>query len=123
MSAPDTILIIEDHPATAQMISEVLGLEGFATFACYDGGTGIKKAKEILPDLILLDLVMTGIDGVAVCRRLKEDPATSEIPIVIVSARGSIEDKKRCFEAGCADYIVKPFELKELVEAVRKWTA
>ncbi len=76
MGTPATILIIEDHPATAQMISEVLGLEGFAAFACYDGAAGIKKAKELLPDLILLDLVMTGISGIDICRRLKEDPAT-----------------------------------------------
>lgn len=123
MGIPAKVLIIEDHPATAQMISEVLGFEGFATFASYDGAAGIEKAKEILPDLILLDLVMMGMDGIDVCRRLKEDPATSKIPVVIVSARGSVEGKKKCFEAGCADYIVKPFELKELVEAARKWTA
>jgi DNA-binding response OmpR family regulator len=117
---PHKILVIEDHPATAQLISEVLVIEGFMPILAPDGQVGIKKAGEEKPALILLDVMQPELNGLEVCKRLKENPETSGIPVVIISARESEEDKKKGFEAGCADYVVKPFEIKGLVEKIRK---
>jgi len=117
---PAKILIIEDHPATAQFISEVMTLEGFSSVIASDGRVGIEKTGEEKPDIILLDVMLPGISGIEVCKRLKENPETSSIPVVIVSVRGSEEDREKAFEAGCADYIVKPFEIQDLIKAIRK---
>ena len=117
---PPKILIIEDHPATAQFISDALTIEGFISITAPDGPTGIAKAKEEKPDLILLDVTMLGLNMFEVCKKLKKDALTSNIPIIIISIWDSEDDKKKGFEAGCVDYIVKPFEVKKLVEAVKK---
>jgi len=118
--ATPKVLIIEDHPATAQFISEVMGMEGICAAIAPDGQVGIEKAREEKPDIILLDVMLPGPDGFEVCKRLKENPETCNIPVVIVSVRGSEEDRKKAFEAGCADYIVKPFEIQDLIKAIRK---
>jgi DNA-binding response OmpR family regulator len=117
---PRKILVIEDHPATAQFISELLAIEGLMPILARDGQIGIKKAEEEKPALILLDIIQPELNGFEVCKRLKENPETSGIPVVIISARESEEDKKKGFNAGCADYIVKPFEIKDLVKKIRK---
>jgi len=118
---PVKILIIADHPATAQFISGVLAIKGFESVVAPGGQIGIDKAREEKPALIFLDVMLPGLDGIETCRKLKECPETSNIPKIIISIWKSAEDKKRGFEAGCVDYIVKPFEIGKLIEAARKF--
>lgn len=117
---PAKILIIEDHDATAKMICDVLAINGLTSILAADGLAGIGKAREENPDLILLDIMLPGINGFEVCEKLKEDISTSNIPIIIVSVREEQSYKEKGLELGCIDYFVKPFEVNELVEAIKK---
>ena len=112
------ILIIEDHGATAKLLADVMTGEGLLPVIAADGQRGLEKAYSEKPDLILIDDTLPGTSRLAVCQQLKESILTSNIPVIFISAWGSAEDRRRGFEAGCADYIVKPFELKDLVERI-----
>ncbi|OGB90533.1 hypothetical protein A2625_03190 [candidate division WOR-1 bacterium RIFCSPHIGHO2_01_FULL_53_15] len=115
------ILIIEDYPATSKMIADILELEGFEAVIEPDGITGLKKAAEEKPDLILLDIMLPGMDGLEVCTALKTDPRTKTIPIIILSVKASNEEIKAGLDCGAEDYITKPFEPLQLIEAVKKY--
>jgi two-component system alkaline phosphatase synthesis response regulator PhoP len=113
------ILIIEDEKDIAQAIEYNLNKEGFKTAKAFDGLTGLKIAQEKHPDLILLDLMLPGIDGLEVCRRLKRDKTTAATPIIMLTAKGSETDKIVGLEVGADDYIVKPFSMKELIARIK----
>lgn len=102
-----TILVIDDEIVNIKLIGEALKGEHEILFAC-DGERGIALAMERLPDLIILDIVMPGEDGYAVCARLKADPSTASIPVIFVTALGATEQEVRGLEAGAVDYITKP---------------
>jgi len=105
-----TILIVDDTTANIQLLAGILGNEYIVKFAT----SGVKALEiihaEVSPDLILLDVMMPGMDGYEVCRRLKEDTKTSEIPVIFVSAKDEVKDQIRGFNLGAVDYIIKPFE-------------
>jgi two-component system cell cycle response regulator len=112
------ILVIDDLPENVFMLQDRLEHEGYEVLTAYDGFTGIDKAKNVLPDLILLDVMMPDITGFEVCHILVNDPLTKDIPIILVTAKSGAEDTKEGLEAGAFDYIKKPFNRIELLARV-----
>ncbi len=117
--ARQSILVIEDEPDILELIRYNLAKEGFAVTGADTGEEGLDEARARAPDLILLDLMLPGIDGLEVCRALRADPRTGPIPIVILTARGEEADIVAGLERGADDYVVKPFSPKVLAARVR----
>lgn len=113
------ILIIDDDRLLVQILTETLTNEGFAVCAAHDGLTGIECMISESPDLVLLDIMMPGIDGYEVCKKLKESPATSNLPIIFISAKAAQEDIDKAFALGADDYIVKPFDTATVAERLK----
>ena len=112
-----TVLIVDDAPENIALISTLLK-PSYRTKAARDGETALRLADEI-PDLILLDVMMPAMDGYEVCRRLKENPKTADVPIIFITARSDIEDEQRGFDLGAVDYITKPISPPILAARVR----
>jgi len=112
------ILVIDDLPENVFMLQDRLEHEGFEVLTAYDGYTGIEKTLKELPDLILLDIMMPDLTGLEVCKLLVNDPATKNIPIILVTAKSGAEDIREGLEAGAFDYIKKPFNRIELLARV-----
>jgi two-component system response regulator MprA len=110
------ILIIEDEDRIRQFLQRGLSFEGYRVDAASDGQTGLDLFRENPPDLVLLDLMLPGMDGLEVCRRIR---AASEVPILMLTAKETIEDRVVGLDAGADDYLVKPFAFDELVARVR----
>lgn len=115
-----TVLIIEDEKLIIVSTQMVLEAAGFRVESAVNGEEGIQKAKSLRPDLVLLDIMMPGIDGWETLTRLKQDPQTADVPVVIFTAREHSRGHQRSAEMGAADYFRKPFEPEELVELVEK---
>jgi DNA-binding response OmpR family regulator len=113
------ILVIDDLPENVFMLQDRLEHEGFEVLTAYDGYTGIDKARNELPDLILLDIMMPDITGLEVCKILANETTTKDIPIILVTAKSGAEDTKEGLEAGAFDYIKKPFNRIELLARVK----
>ena len=105
-------LIVDDDPVVADVVSFVLRRAGFETAICHEGQAAVECWQREVPDLVILDLNLPGMDGLAVCRRLR---ALGDTPIIILSVHGEDEDIVRGLEVGADDYIVKPFSPRELV--------
>src|SRR5438552_10201412 len=116
---PQKVLIIDDSKPIHALLRARLTDEPVELHSAFDGDAGVLAACNILPDLILLDVDMPNPDGFEVCRRLKADPATMNIPIVFLTGVSSTEQKIRGLELGALDYILKPFEPAELRARVR----
>ena len=112
-----TILIVEDEQNIVDILSFNLSREGYDTLEAYDGNTGLQLALEQNPDLILLDLMLPGMDGFDVCRKIRE--AGSAVPILMLTAREEEADKVLGLELGADDYITKPFAMRELMARVK----
>ena len=117
------ILVADDDPVIVRLLEVNFRLEGYQVETASHGEETIRKARELDPALILLDVMMPGVDGWEVCRRLKDDPATAGIPIVFLSARAQDEDRKRGLDLGVADYVTKPFDPGDLVALVARLIA
>ena len=115
-----TVLIIEDEKLIIVSTQMVLEAASFRVESATNGEEGISKARELRPDLILLDIMMPGIDGWETLTRLKRDPETSDIPVIIFTAREHARGQQKSTEMGAADYFRKPFEPDELIELVEK---
>ncbi len=115
-----TVLIIEDEKLIIVSTQMVLEAAGFRVESAVNGEEGIDKAKGLRPDLILLDIMMPGIDGWETLTRLKRDPETSGVPVIIFTAREHARGHQKSTEMGAADYFRKPFEPDELIELVEK---
>ena len=113
------VLIIDDVPANLDVLCDALMEAGFDALVAADGTQGLEVAAHGAPDLILLDVVMPGLDGFEVCRRLKADPAPQGIPIIFLSAKDETADIVTGFAAGGVDYVVKPFQIEEVLARVR----
>ena len=119
ISESATILIVEDEQDIRELLAYNLEKEGYATVQAADGKEGLDLARSRKPDLILLDLMLPKMDGLAVCRELERDSGTVRIPIIMLTARGEDVDRILGFELGADDYVVKPFSPRELVARVR----
>ncbi|SNU02707.1 two-component system, OmpR family, response regulator MtrA [Ruaniaceae bacterium KH17] len=110
------ILVVDDDTALAEMIGIVLEAEGFDVDYCADGTNALDTFRTAQPDLVLLDLMLPGVDGIEVCRRIRRE---SDIPIIMLTARSDTPDVVTGLEAGADDYVAKPFKPQELVARIR----
>lgn len=113
------ILVLEDEADILELLLYNLSREGYGVTGSRDGLEGLERARAELPSLILLDLMLPGLDGIEICTRLKADPATRAIPVLMVTAKGEESDIVLGLGVGADDYIVKPFSPRELVARVR----
>ncbi len=106
------VLVVEDEPRMVELISGYLTAQGDTSFGCHDGVTGLEAARRPDVDVVVLDLMLPGIDGLEVCRRLRGEG--NDVPVLMLTARGTIAERVTGLEAGADDYLVKPFALEEL---------
>ena len=114
-----TVLIVEDERALADVLAFNLESEGFEVQVARDGRDGLAKARALLPDLVILDVMLPGLDGLEVCRELRADPRTRAVRVLMLTARGEEVDEVVGFRLGADDYVTKPFKMKPLVARVR----
>jgi two-component system KDP operon response regulator KdpE len=110
------ILIVDDDPAILRLLSTNLKARGYEIYTATDGEQSLDVVQKDFVDLIILDLMMPKVDGVEVCRRIRE---WSDVPIIILSARGDESDKVKCLELGADDYLTKPFGIAELMARIK----
>jgi len=115
----EKIIVIEDEADILEVIEHNLSREGYAVFSATNGDRGLQMVKSEAPDLVLLDLMLPGMDGIEVCRKLKSNNTTKHIPIIMVTAKGEESDIVLGLGIGADDYVVKPFSPKELVSRVK----
>lgn len=113
------VLIVDDIPKNLQVLSNILNRDGYEIAFASNGRQALQIAESILPDLILLDIMMPEMDGYEVCRRLKENPSTQDIPIIFITGKAETEDVVKGFQVGAVDYITKPFNSVELLSRVK----
>jgi DNA-binding response OmpR family regulator len=114
--APTRVLVVEDDRTVAEVVTRYLEREGFAVESVGDGNEALARADAQLPDLVVLDIMLPGLDGLEVCRRLR---SRAPIPVVMLTARGSEEDRVLGLELGADDYVSKPFSPRELTARVK----
>lgn len=115
----EKILIVEDELMLADNLASKLRAEGYEVTTSPNGEDGLEKVRSQLPDLVVLDIMLPGLDGLSLCRMLQHDPVTSHIPIIMLTARGMEVDKIVGLESGADDYLVKPVALGEFLARVR----
>lgn len=121
-----TALIVEDHPEQAGLVARILRLREISPIIAEDGETGLRLARKHLPDVLLLDLMLPDINGFDVCRRLRTDPATRLIPVVMLTALNDVQHRVHGFRVGANAYVTKPYGVSELFDAIaaaRAWRA
>src|SRR5690242_11903280 len=111
------ILVIEDDDAISDLLRRGLTYEGYKVSVALDGVTGLRMARDAPPDLVILDLMLPGLDGLEVLRRLRA--ADETLPILVLTARGTVSDRVAGLDSGADDYMVKPFSIDELLARVR----
>ncbi len=114
------ILVVDDEPEAVELLEFNLRQAGYEVVAAADGAEALKKARAVLPGLIVLDLMLPEVDGLEVCKMLRRDPATTSIPIMMVTAKAAEIDRILGLELGADDYLTKPFSPRELVLRVKK---
>jgi len=118
MNEQALILIVDDMPLNLQILGNILDKSKYKTALAQNGEQALNFVKKKLPDLILLDVMMPGIDGFTVCKRLKQNPLTCEIPVIFITAKTEKDDIVKGLEYGAVDYVTKPFNSKELITRV-----
>lgn len=113
-----TVLIVEDNPLNLELVVAILEIKGYGILKAEDAETGIQLAREQLPDLILMDRQLPGMDGLEAARFIKSDPAISSIPIVALTASAMKKDQEEALQAGCIGFITKPFNLSNFLKEV-----
>jgi putative two-component system response regulator len=116
---PEQILLVDDNPTNLQVLYQTLDGLDYKLLIAKNGERALDIANKAKPSLILLDIMMPGIDGYEVCRRLKANPTTQEIPVIFLSALGETKDKVHGFDLGAVDYITKPFQSEEVIARVK----
>jgi len=118
-SPVSTILIVEDNEKNMKLARDVLQAKGYATLEATTGEDGVRLARKKLPDLVLMDIQLPGINGIEALRQLRADGATARIPVLAVTASVMEQDRRQITQAGFDAYVGKPINLKEFLEAVR----
>jgi two-component system, sensor histidine kinase and response regulator len=119
-SAP-LVLLAEDHPPTAEITQEILTVFGYTVVHAHNGQVAVDQARQIHPAIVLMDVQMPELDGLAATRLLRQDPATSRIPIVCLTAFALPEQAAQCREAGADDCLTKPLDFGRLEEVLRRF--
>ena len=115
----ETVLVVDDEPDVLDLLAYNLQKAGYNTVRASDGATALQKARDLLPSLVVLDLMLPQIEGTEVCKQLRADPRTAPIPIIMLTAKADELDRVIGFELGADDYVVKPFSPRELVLRVK----
>jgi DNA-binding response OmpR family regulator len=118
--AAGRVLVVDDDELICDLVSETLSFEGYDVATALSGEQALHMLEASQPDLILLDIMMSGIDGFEVCRRVLGNEATQDIPIIFLTAKGQFEDELRGYEEGAFDYITKPFHPLSLAPTIRE---
>ncbi len=116
-----TICVIDDEVETTELAKIVLELEGYNVIIANDGKEGIELVKKELPDLIILDISMPGVNGLEVAQQIRNDPETKDIPILMLTARVYAWDREEGLKAGANEYLTKPISGNELLKIVRRY--
>lgn len=114
-----TVLIIEDEPALVEVLTYNLTNEGFDVLTATDGQSGLRRAQDVIPDLVILDLMLPVMDGLQVCRQLRADTKTQHIRVLMLTARSEELDEIVGFNMGADDYVTKPFKVKALIHRIK----
>jgi phosphoserine phosphatase RsbU/P len=114
-----SILVVDDDITNVMLLESVLKREGYRTLRALNGEQAVREAKSSLPDLILLDIMMPEVDGFSACKRLQQDSATTDIPVIFLSALEDVDSKVAAFDIGAVDYVAKPFQKQEVLARVR----
>lgn len=113
------VLVVDDEPHIVNLVRLTLSQEKYEIYSAYTGKEAIALAKQLVPNLIILDLMMPTIDGYKVCEELRKDKITTNIPIMILSAKSQLADKFKSINVGADDYMIKPFDPEELIKRVK----
>jgi DNA-binding response OmpR family regulator len=116
---PALILIVEDELTTSQLVKMVLKRQGYRAVAVTNGPEALRVADDLIPDLILLDIVLPGMDGFQVCQYIRKNPRTAHVPVIMFSGLDRAADQRAAFSAGSDDYLTKPVKMADLLEKVR----
>jgi len=119
MTAPATILVVDDIPANLGLLFDALTQAGHRVLVAESGESALDQLQHETPDLVLLDYMLPGMDGMAVCRRIKAKPECSDLPIIFLTAVNELEEKVRALDAGAVDYVTKPIQTPEVLARVR----
>ena len=122
-SDSSSILVVDDNPANLKLVRVLLMSVGYRVVTAVDADDALRALQQEHPALILMDLQMPGMDGLALTRKLKSDPATRHIVVIALTAYAMKGDAERAFEAGCDDYMSKPIDLDALTTLVARWMA
>ena len=114
------ILVVDDTPSNVKLLADVLGAKGYAVVTAASGADALDVVERERPDLVLLDVMMPGMSGYDVCRKLRANPATTMLPVVMITALDPGQERVKGIEAGADDFLSKPFSIKELIGIVRK---
>ena len=118
------VLIVEDQADIRKLIRMTLEFEDYEIHEATDGASGLRVARSIRPDLMLLDVMMPGeLDGLQVCHQIKKDPATANVRVVLLTARGQARDREVGREAGADEYLIKPFSPLQLIDTIERLLA
>lgn len=115
------ILVVEDNPMNLELMTDLLEFEGLTVVTATSGEEGVRQAAEHLPDLILMDVSLPGMDGLQATRAIREQASTAHIPVVAVTAHASEEDRSNVTAAGCAGYLTKPVDVATFASEVTKY--
>jgi CheY-like chemotaxis protein len=118
-SAPGKVLVVDDDPEIVTFLSTLLELEGIESSVATSAAAALEQLQQARPDLVLLDIAMPDRDGIDLCKELKSDPRTAEVPVFVVSARPGKDVVERALAAGAEEFIRKPFENAELISRIR----
>jgi DNA-binding response OmpR family regulator len=113
-----TVLVIDDDPVIVKLLRVNFELEGFNVISAGDGLEGVEKARNERPDVVISDIMMPEMNGLELVSTLKSDPATADLPVLLLSAKAQMTDVQRGFELGADDYVTKPFDPIELIDKV-----
>jgi two-component system, cell cycle response regulator DivK len=115
------VLCVEDNPVNMLLVSRIVEAEGHELIKAEDGPTALSLLETVVPDIILLDINLPGIDGLELARRFKADERLAPVPLIATTAQVLVGDRERCLEAGCDDYLPKPLDIRKLREVMRTY--
>lgn len=117
------ILVIEDNPLNLELVTDLLEVNGFMVHPAHTAEEGLRLARELLPDLVLMDFGLPGMDGLAATRNLKANPATRHLAVIGLTAHAMKGDAEAALEAGCDGYIAKPIDTRTFIETLTRFLA
>jgi CheY-like chemotaxis protein len=115
------ILIVDDNPVNLKLASDILEMEGYVVVKAEDAEEAQETLKHIIPDLILMDIALPGMDGLTLTRTLKADARLKHVPVIALTAFAMKGDEQKAFEAGCDGYITKPIDTRKLLQLIVEW--